>query len=333
MENQMNTLTFDRLLKYVFGELPAPELTAIDNIVTTDEYYYNLVQNIMAYCEKQGIYERVALEKAIENDRDQLFKNLADKPKPIKETNAETINKIATREEEFSNKKIVVNILLVILLLILFWAISTWLRPQVPIKMNPPQTPSELETIQPPTEQEVISNDSINSVIDTVSVTPPPSKKKKKPIAKENSKINQIDLSKKLIALADANITPLDRKKTFKTTLSGIDKLYKDSAYADVIFHLKDRINTLFDAEKDDYNLLLATSYLFEKQYISAIEILEDFEQVSIIYQARYRWYLALAHLYQKNKSKAIVQLEALRTLGHQPQVIPLLEALKSTSN
>jgi tetratricopeptide (TPR) repeat protein len=73
VENQLEHPAFSQLVKYLFGELAEEDNEALDRLLLKEEYYYDIVQNLMQYCDQHNIYNRAALEKEIERHKSKLF--------------------------------------------------------------------------------------------------------------------------------------------------------------------------------------------------------------------------------------------------------------------
>lgn len=95
MEDSIKHLSFEILLKYLFGELPDTANEEVAQMLLADEYHYELVQNLMHYCEQNDIHDRVSLEQAIEHKKLDFFtavdqKSIDRKKKPTDPTASET---------------------------------------------------------------------------------------------------------------------------------------------------------------------------------------------------------------------------------------------------
>ena len=73
MEDQVKSISFEQLLKYLFGELPEEEHLAVEQIVTEEEYYIDLLDHLMDFCDRENIHDRISLEKVIGQQREIIF--------------------------------------------------------------------------------------------------------------------------------------------------------------------------------------------------------------------------------------------------------------------
>lgn len=86
MENQLRPIPFEQLMAYLFGELPETLLQETDELIINDPYYYDLVQQLMQYCEAHQIYNRSQLEGAIQQEKSALFEKINQRPQSQKQT-------------------------------------------------------------------------------------------------------------------------------------------------------------------------------------------------------------------------------------------------------
>lgn len=76
MENAIKQPSFDQLVAYTFGELSAEKQQSMHDLLMEDEYCYDLVQNLVYYCDQNDLYNRQLLEEHIQSERINLLKSL-----------------------------------------------------------------------------------------------------------------------------------------------------------------------------------------------------------------------------------------------------------------
>lgn len=163
MENQLEHPTFQQLSQYLFGELTEEENQALDRLLLEVEYYYDIVQNLMQYCDQHNLYNRALLEKAIEEHKGILFEKMKNRSLTLSNRDAippdsdSTIINTKPSPPKFRWTSSHGYFVLFLLLFIgstgwFFW--NNYIRPTTP-PPPPPSVPAEIAIAKTP-EMEIL---------------------------------------------------------------------------------------------------------------------------------------------------------------------------------
>lgn len=112
-----------QLSKYLFGQLNEQEHQAMADQLMENEYSYELLQNLMWYCEKNNINDYQSLQDSIALQQEDFFNRLENKPPTTDEPIPTPTNPSPTNSpaKPLFSLKIVLYLLIVLLFAFLLW--------------------------------------------------------------------------------------------------------------------------------------------------------------------------------------------------------------------